>query len=62
MGIVSDQEIIQMLGPDAHIMAAFSPSLLECIDASIVTQQQALKYLFPIENRFLNQYWNNTLF
>lgn len=44
MGIVSDQEIVQMIGTDDHVMTSFAPSLEECVRASIFTQQQALKY------------------
>lgn len=44
MGIVSDQEIVQMIGTDDYVMTAFAPSLEECVRANIYTQQQALKY------------------
>lgn len=44
MGIVSDQEIVQMIGTDDHVMTAFAPSLEECARANIFTQQQALRY------------------
>jgi len=44
MGIVSDQEIVQMIGTDDDIMASFYPSLEECRSKSIDTQQQALRY------------------
>jgi len=43
MGMVSDQEIMQMVGTDEYVMTAFAPSLEECARASIFTQQQALK-------------------
>ena len=43
MGIVSDQEIVQMIGTDDHIMTAFAPSLEECHRASVYTQNQALR-------------------
>ena len=43
MGIISDQEIVQMIGTDDRTMTAFVPSLEECIRAGIFTQLQALK-------------------
>ena len=43
MGVVSDQEIVQMIGTDDHVMTSFAPSLEECVRASIFTQQQALR-------------------
>ena len=49
MGIVSDQEIVQMVGTDDDIMASFYPSLEECHRASIDTQQQALRYCIIIK-------------
>ena len=45
MGVVSDQEIVQMVGTDDAIMTAFAASLEECNRASIFTQLQALKYM-----------------
>ena len=45
MGIVSDQEIVQMIGTDDNIMTSFAPSLEECHRASVYTQNQALKYI-----------------
>ncbi|KAI9563545.1 hypothetical protein GHT06_011008 [Daphnia sinensis] len=45
MGILADQEIVQMIGTDDRVMTAFAPSLEECVRASIFTEQQALKYL-----------------
>ena len=44
MGIVSDQEIMQMIGTDDRSMTSFVPSLEECIRANIFTQLQALRY------------------
>lgn len=46
MGIVSDQEIVQMIGTDDRVMTSFAPSLEECVRASIFTQQQALRYSY----------------
>lgn len=36
----SDQEIVQMIGTEEHVMAAFAPSLEECQKAQIFTQTQ----------------------
>ena len=44
MGIVSDQEIVQMIGTDDHVQTALAPSLEECVKANIFTQKQALRY------------------
>ena len=44
MGIISDQEIVQMIGTDDRTMAAFAPSLEECHQADIFTQLQALRF------------------
>lgn len=40
MGVESDQEIVQMIGTEEHVMAAFAPSLEECQKAQIFTQTQ----------------------
>lgn len=40
MGIESDQEIVQMIGTEEHVMASFAPSLEECQKAQIFTQTQ----------------------
>ena len=45
MGVVSDQEIVQMVGTEDRIMTKFATSLEECHRAGIFTQDQALKYL-----------------
>ncbi|KAJ4436785.1 DNA-directed RNA polymerase III subunit RPC2 [Periplaneta americana] len=45
MGVVSDQEIVQMIGTEENIMQRFAPSLEECHQANIFTQNQALRYL-----------------
>ena len=44
MGIISDQEIAQMIGTDDRTMTAFDPSLEECHRAEIFTQLQALSF------------------
>uniref|UniRef100_A0A5F9DQM1 DNA-directed RNA polymerase subunit beta n=1 Tax=Oryctolagus cuniculus TaxID=9986 RepID=A0A5F9DQM1_RABIT len=46
MGVESDQEIVQMIGTEEHVMAAFGPSLEECQKAQIFTQMQLLSLLF----------------
>ena len=46
MGVLSDQEIVQMIGTEENIMQKFTPSLEECHKANIYTQSQALKYVF----------------
>lgn len=48
MGVESDQEIVQMIGTEEHVMAAFAPSLEECQKAQIFTQTQVLKKNFEI--------------
>uniref|UniRef100_A0A672R237 DNA-directed RNA polymerase subunit beta n=1 Tax=Sinocyclocheilus grahami TaxID=75366 RepID=A0A672R237_SINGR len=45
MGVESDQEVVQMIGTEEHVMAAFAPSLEECQKAQIFTQTPALKYI-----------------
>ena len=40
MGVESDQEIVQMIGTEEHVVANFSPSLEECQKAQIFTQTQ----------------------
>lgn len=43
MGVESDQEIVQMIGTEEHVMASFAPSLEECQKAQIFTQTQVLQ-------------------
>lgn len=45
MGIVSDQEIMQLIGTEDDFMKKFSSSLEECHIQNIFAQNQALKYL-----------------
>ena len=45
MGVLCDQEIVQMIGTEENIMQRFAPSLEECHKANIYTQNQALKYV-----------------
>ena len=44
MGCESDQEVVQMVGPDTAYASLLLPSLLECSALAIFTQQQALEY------------------
>ncbi len=44
MGIVSEQETVQMIGTDDHIQSSLVPSIKECVDAEISTQKEALRY------------------
>lgn len=69
MGVESDQEIVQMIGTEEHVMAAFAPSLEECQKAQIFTQMQVCLFTWPkaIKSRqwvlatLLCQQWTNTL-
>lgn len=45
MGVVSDQEIVQMVGTDDNVMTSFAASLEECNRAQVFTQLQAMKYI-----------------
>ncbi|KAE8752263.1 hypothetical protein FOCC_FOCC001056 [Frankliniella occidentalis] len=45
MGMVSDQEIVQMIGTEEEVLERFAPSLEECLKNNIFTQLQALKFL-----------------
>lgn len=45
MGIESDQEIVQMLGRDPRYGTLLLPSIQECSNEKLYTQQQALDYL-----------------
>lgn len=45
MGVTSDQEIVQMVGTEEHVMVSFAASLEECNRANVFTQLQALKYM-----------------
>ena len=45
MGVVSDQEIMQMVGTEDKVMTKFAASLEECHRLRIFTQEQALKYI-----------------
>jgi hypothetical protein len=43
MGVVCDQEIVQMIGTEENIMQRFAASLEECHKANVFTQTQALR-------------------
>lgn len=45
MGIESDQEIVQMIGTDEHVLSSFASSLEECHQAQVYSQMQALRYM-----------------
>ena len=45
MGIESDQEVTQLIGNEGIYTGLFAPSLQECKQQSIFTQQQALEWL-----------------
>merc|ERR1719500_2124125 len=45
MGVVSDQEIVQMVGTEDKVMTMFAASLEECHRLGVFTQLQALKHL-----------------
>lgn len=54
MGVESDQEIVQMIGTEEHVMASFAPSLEECQKAQIFTQTQV-----PSVQLQQPTYWRN---
>lgn len=60
MGVESDQEIVQMIGTEEHVMASFAPSLEECQKAQIFTQTQvpqwSISALYEIKGRFHEMY------
>ncbi len=45
MGIVSDQEIMLLIGCDAETQKRFAPALIECMEHKIFTQKRALEYM-----------------
>ena len=46
MGIVCDQEIVQLIGTEEEYMKKITASLEECHTLNIYAQNQALKYKF----------------
>lgn len=51
MGVESDQEIVQMIGTEEHVMAAFGPSLEECQKAQIFTQMQVCLFMLSFARK-----------
>ena len=45
MGIESDQEVTQLIGSEGAYAGLFAPSLQECKQQGVFTQQQALEWL-----------------
>ncbi|KAM3205831.1 hypothetical protein P3L10_029241 [Capsicum annuum] len=45
MGMESDQKVVQMIGRDTWLSALLLPSIKECADLKLYTQQQALEFL-----------------
>eukprot|EP00123_Amoebidium_parasiticum_P016330 comp23392_c4_seq1/m.38764 comp23392_c4_seq1/g.38764 ORF comp23392_c4_seq1/g.38764 comp23392_c4_seq1/m.38764 type:complete len:1167 (-) comp23392_c4_seq1:231-3731(-) len=45
MGLESDQEIVQLVGSEHEFMDVFAPTLEECANLKVFTQQQALDYM-----------------
>lgn len=45
MGIESEQEIIQYIGPEPALLPVLLPTLQECKQIGIFSQQQALQYI-----------------
>ncbi|KAF9667245.1 hypothetical protein SADUNF_Sadunf15G0002400 [Salix dunnii] len=51
MGMESDQEVVQMVGRDPRYSALLLPSIEECANHGVYTQQQALEYLEAMVKR-----------
>eukprot|EP00882_Tetradesmus_deserticola_P019957 GHRQ01021508.1.p1 GENE.GHRQ01021508.1~~GHRQ01021508.1.p1 ORF type:complete len:289 (+),score=76.60 GHRQ01021508.1:370-1236(+) len=45
MGVESDQEVVDLIGPDEQLAALLMPSLQECKALGVFSQLQALEYL-----------------
>ena len=45
MGVESDQEIMQLIGPEPAFAALLAPTLQDCKALGIHTQSQALDYI-----------------
>lgn len=45
MGVITDQEIVQMVGSEEDVLAAIAPSIEECANLRIFTQHQALQFV-----------------
>ena len=50
MGVESDQEIVQLIGPEPAFIPLLVPTLQECKQLGIHTQQQALDYIGETEH------------
>ena len=45
MGVITDQEIVQLVGSEDDVLSAFAPALEECASLKVFTQTQALEFL-----------------
>lgn len=45
MGVIADQEIVQLIGSEEDILSAFAASLEECANMKVFTRLQALEYI-----------------
>ncbi|EPS66119.1 hypothetical protein M569_08657, partial [Genlisea aurea] len=54
MGVVTDQEIVQMIGRDPRFSELLLPSLEDCVAADVNTQYQAIEFLEEKEGRALS--------
>ena len=45
MGVITDQEIVQLVGSEDDVLSAFAPALEECASLKVFTQTQALDFL-----------------
>ena len=45
MGVITDQEIVQLIGSEEEVLSVFAPSLEECANLQVFTQLQALEYI-----------------
>lgn len=45
MGVVSDQEVMQLIGVDSETQKRFAPSLIEAVEHKVFTQKRALEYM-----------------
>ncbi len=45
MGVESDQEFVQLVGTESEFTNALAPSLQECTQLKVFTQNQALDFI-----------------
>lgn len=45
MGVESDQEAVQLIGPEASVESMLAPSVRECARQGVYTQHEALEYI-----------------